>query len=232
MTKEQILIYTFSGVTLFYIILLLFIKPAVRAHKRKKRGKKGERNIEKVLKSLDLPYARILKNCYIPTSSGNTTEIDLMMICEQGIFVFESKNYKGDIRGREYEKNWTQELMGEAYRPIVHLFYNPVWQNEMHVSVLQSLLKRSEIPMFSVVVFSNNCELNVPGVCKKTRVLQLCDLKKSMKKVCEEKRVALDSKEINDLYNMLRPYTEVSLATKREHIKNVNRISKKALHEI
>ena len=234
MTKEEICFYAFIGVSLLYIIMLFVIKPAIRSFKTRRRGKKGEKNIERVLKSLSLPYARILRYCYIPINSSATTEIDVLMICEQGIFVIESKNYKGDVRGREDEQNWTQELMGKAYRPITHLFYNPVWQNENHIKALQNLIKRPDIPMFSVVVFSNDCNLNAPAVCRKTRVLQLFNLKKMVKRVCNEKRVALDSKEINDLYNMLRPYTEVSLSAKREHIKNVNKISgkKKALHEV
>ena len=51
----------------------------------------------------------VLKNIYVPTQ-GKTTEIDLLMIHEKGIFVFESKNYSGWIFGSADQLNWTQSL--------------------------------------------------------------------------------------------------------------------------
>ena len=49
----------------------------------------------------------VLKNLYVPLQ-GKTTEIDLLMIHEKGIFVFESKNYSGWIFGSSDQLNWTQ----------------------------------------------------------------------------------------------------------------------------
>lgn len=230
MTKEEIYFLAFIGFIVLCIAYMFWIKPAIHAFKIRRRGRKGERNIEKVLKNLSLPHSQILHNCYLPLSSSSTTEIDLLLICEQGIFVFESKNYKGYVRGRGDEENWTQEFNGEAYRPIVHTFYNPVWQNETHIKALQNLINRSDIPIFSLVVFSNECELNAPPVCKKARVLQLKDLKKTMKKICEDKDgvgEVLGSDEIYELYNLLRPYTKVSLDVKKQHLENIKRIQKK-----
>ena len=40
---------------------------------------------------------KIMTNLYIPKSDGTTTEIDLIMISQTGIYVFESKNYSGWI---------------------------------------------------------------------------------------------------------------------------------------
>ena len=41
---------------------------------------------------------------------GRTSEIDLLMIHEKGIFVFESKNYSGWIFGSADQLHWTQSL--------------------------------------------------------------------------------------------------------------------------
>ena len=38
---------------------------------------------------------KILMNLEVPTDNGKTTEIDLIMIHENGIYVFEIKHYKG-----------------------------------------------------------------------------------------------------------------------------------------
>lgn len=40
----------------------------------------------------------------------HTYEIDLIMISETGIYVFESKNYSGWIFGDEKQRYWTQIL--------------------------------------------------------------------------------------------------------------------------
>ena len=57
-------------------------------------GKKGEFIIGRSIDQLT-GYKRILYNCYIPKPDGGTTEIDIILIHETGIYVIESKNYKG-----------------------------------------------------------------------------------------------------------------------------------------
>lgn len=42
-----------------------------------------------------------MTNLYLPKEDGSTTEIDLIMLSETGILVFESKNYSGWIFGDE-----------------------------------------------------------------------------------------------------------------------------------
>ncbi len=43
-------------------------------------------------------YGKVLNNLYIPYK-GKASEIDVIMLHEKGIFVFESKNYSGWIYG-------------------------------------------------------------------------------------------------------------------------------------
>lgn len=60
-------------------------------------GQFGEYSTEFALTNNNLPGNLIvLKNVYVPYQ-GRTSEIDLLMIHEKGIFVFESKNYSGWI---------------------------------------------------------------------------------------------------------------------------------------
>lgn len=35
-------------------------------------------------------YVKLMTNLYLPKKDGTTTEIDVLMICETGIYVFES----------------------------------------------------------------------------------------------------------------------------------------------
>ena len=73
-----------------------------------------------------------IHNCYLPTEKG-TTEIDLLMIHETGLYVVESKNYSGWIFGDEKQKDWTQVLGGKKIK-----FFNPIRQNAGHIKALRS----------------------------------------------------------------------------------------------
>ena len=73
-------------------------------------GQFGEFSTEYALTNHNLPGKLVvLKNVYVPYQ-GRTSEIDLLMIHEKGIFVFESKNYSGWIFGCADQLNWTQSL--------------------------------------------------------------------------------------------------------------------------
>lgn len=59
-------------------------------------GALGEYRVYKCLRKYEKQGARFLFNTYLPKgNSGETTEIDVIMICCQGVLVFESKNYSG-----------------------------------------------------------------------------------------------------------------------------------------
>ena len=64
-------------------------------------GRYGEYLTYKYLKQFETSGAKFLFNIYIPKENGETTEIDVLMICKKGLFVFESKNYSGWIFGSE-----------------------------------------------------------------------------------------------------------------------------------
>ncbi len=51
---------------------------------------------------------KILMNLRIPTAGGKTTEIDLVLIHESGLFVFEVKHFQGTILGKYSDTKWTQ----------------------------------------------------------------------------------------------------------------------------
>lgn len=98
---------------------------------------------------------KMLRNVYIPKGDGGTSEIDVLYITQKGIFVLESKNYSGWIFGDDKSQFWTACLPnGEKYR-----FYNPVKQNQSHIRCLRNYLAPMNIPMFSIVVFSERCTL-------------------------------------------------------------------------
>jgi len=97
--------------------------------------------------ALDKKKYQLLKNITLPTEDG-TTQIDHIIVSQYGVFVIETKNYKGWIFGSEHSKTWTQSIYGKK-----HSFQNPLHQNYKHVKVIQKLLNLDVNQIFSAVVF-------------------------------------------------------------------------------
>ncbi|WP_371454680.1 NERD domain-containing protein [Algoriphagus sp. A40] len=85
----------------------------------------------------------------------STTQIDHIVISRSGLFVIETKNYKGWIYGHENSEYWKQILFSNGYS-----FKNPINQNNVHVYALKRiLLGYPQIKYFPIVVFSGGAVL-------------------------------------------------------------------------
>ena len=116
-------------------------------------GRCGEKLTERELKLLGRD-GKVLRNVYVPKDNVETSEIDVLFVTQKGIFVIESKNYSGWVFGNEADRNWTVSLPnGQKNR-----FYNPIKQNRSHAKWLEKYLG-DDTPLFSVIVFSERCEL-------------------------------------------------------------------------
>ena len=142
------------------------------------KGETGEWAIEYALKKALPSNIYILRNLYIPYRDI-VTEIDLILLHETGIYVFESKNYSGWIFGNEQSKYWTQSLKGGQKIK----FYNPIFQNRTHINAVVSQLKLppDQRPK-SYIVFSEQCDLKaVPKsdghtvICKQQELIPIIE---------------------------------------------------------
>jgi len=133
------------------------------------KGEMGEWATEYALKKSLPGNIYTLRNLYIPYRDI-TTEIDLIMLHETGIYVFESKNYSGWIFGNEKQQYWTQCLKGgKKFK-----FYNPINQNRTHVNALMGLLRlASNQRPKSYIVFSDRCTLK--SVPPSTESVVICN---------------------------------------------------------
>lgn len=67
--------------------------------------------------------------------NGRTTQIDHILVSRFGVFVIETKDYKGWLFANEDQAKWTQVLFHWRFR-----FQNPIVQNRWHVLAVQQLL--------------------------------------------------------------------------------------------
>lgn len=120
------------------------------------KGRYGEKLTERELKLVKLlgRDRKVLGNVYVPKGNGETSEINVLFITQKGIFVIESKNYSGWIFGDEKGAFWTAMLSNREKNK----FYNPIKQNKTHIKWLGEYFD-SDVPLFSMIVFSEHCEL-------------------------------------------------------------------------
>ena len=73
-------------------------------------GSIGERLVARRLRD-GLPDEYLLLNdVYLPLPDGTTTQIDHIVVSQYGVFVVETKCYKGWIFGDSESRAWTQAL--------------------------------------------------------------------------------------------------------------------------
>lgn len=183
------------------------------------KGLLGEFSTYKSLEPL-AGYKRYLFNLYIPKSNGETTELDIVLLHESGIYVFESKNYSGWIVGSETEQYWTQ-LLGREYSQ-ENQFYNPILQNEGHLRWLKNFLADRTLPFYSYIVFSDHCTLkDINLTSRKHCVVKQKNLLSAVKRNAAKAKSRLTPDKIDQLFKRLYPLTQMDEAKKLAHIKNI-----------
>ena len=160
-----------------------------------------------------------LRNIYLPKDNGETSEIDLVYITQKGIFVIESKNYSGWIFGDEFSQFWTQSLPNKQK----NRFYNPVRQNRTHIKWLKEYLG-GDIFCYSIIVFSNRCELKKVQVKSEDLcVIKRDDLSGEIIYLWKKLDDSLDETQIQTITEKLRVLTNVDDAVKQAHIEDIAR---------
>lgn len=184
-------------------------------------GKYGEKLIEKELKELHYygKDGKVLRNVYIPKENGETSEIDVLYITQKGIFVIESKNYSGWVFGDEKSEYWTVMLPNKEKNKL----YNPIKQNKTHLKWLSNYLVK-DIPLYSIIVFSERCELKKITVDNTNiYVIQRNDLCYTIKNIWDNVPEILNNKDVEEIYNKLFQLTNVDEAIKQAHINNISK---------
>lgn len=152
-------------------------------------------------------------NNFIFMSNDKTVEIDHIFINKKGVFVIETKNYRGRISGTETSQEWTQSFSNSKKK---FNLYSPIKQNKSHIYHLKRLLKNFNVTYHSIIVLYNNSAKRIKAT---TPVVENKELKKTIKNTAARKE--LSSEEIDTIYNFLINHKKNNVVSKRKHIKNV-----------
>lgn len=186
------------------------------------KGKNGEYEIYRRLSSLEKQDCKFLFNLYLPKESEKTTEIDALLITKKGIVVFESKNFSGWIFGNESQRYWAQTLPQGKGKSRKEQFYNPVMQNDGHIAYLKKCLPDFDIPVFSVITFSERCTLKRITVNRNDVLVVKRDrIKNALQELFNRNPTVCTSEQINAIYTSLFPYSQSDQAIKKKHIESI-----------
>ena len=152
----------------------------------------------------------VVLNDIMISINGKTHQIDHIVLSKYGIFVIETKQYNGFIKGSKYDKKWVRYIKGKE--PIYYT--NPIRQNYGHVKALCELLNISESKVFNIVCIpSKNVKLEIEHDGEVTTGLTIND------KITSYKEKIIDN--IDELKDKIIINNIVDKDMRKKHIVNI-----------
>jgi len=126
---------------LFVLAHALKLRDNDREAKRVHAGLKGEAEVTRLLDAkLDANHY-LLNDCTLKVGRSSA-QIDHLVVAPNGIFLLETKNWRGHIEGDAAAAQWSQiRAPGEDPAPV----HNPVTQVRRQIDTLNALLRRHAI---------------------------------------------------------------------------------------
>ena len=180
------------------------------AHRVYSSQNRGELVVRKAIqKHFHSPSYHLLNHITLK-QGDSTTQIDHILVSSYGVFVIETKNYKGWIFANPKHETWTQVLFKAKFE-----FQNPIHQNHRHVVAVREVLDfLPQDAIKSVVVFSGDAEFKT-GMPKSVFTLpMLIDYLSS----CNEELMSLNRVQFS-VGRIETARMEISEKTDVEHVK-------------
>ena len=124
------------------IILFIFLLLSLSSDEDQKRiaGKEGELQAKKILNHYLNENDLLLNNVNI-SIHGRNTELDYVVINNNGIFIFEVKNFSGKLVGNEDDQYWNKYKISRGNKEYIKEIRNPIKQLKREIYLLKEYLK-------------------------------------------------------------------------------------------
>ncbi|MEI4831384.1 NERD domain-containing protein [Bacillus sp. FJAT-53711] len=189
------------------------------------KGRAGEKQVQKYLSKLDSDKYLRLHDITLRAEKGKTTQIDHIVIAQSGIFVIETKNYKGWIFGNEWDPQWTQVNFKRKDK-----FHNPVWQNYGHIKGIQHVLNNEDIPFISLITFSNSSDLKKINITSShVYAVYFSEVVPQIRNHTEQ---ILSPSQMNQIYRTLQQANITDKNIKKQHVENIRTNKQEAKQKV
>jgi hypothetical protein len=230
---------------MFKKILAMFKKtPVVPMSKTKKSseqrkkvestriGELGEYKINIQLDQLpkDCKYLSDLLVLNLKSRTGYS-QIDHLVISPYGLFVIETKNYNGEIKGKRDDKNW---IVNNRFK-----MFNPLRQNYGHVKAIESITQSyKKLNFISMISFTMRCRFSIDPELRQisSNELIIYDVeltefigRKLIRLSTENPEPFLKNEDIIHIYNLLVKANIMDPKIRIEHIEKASDKKKKSV---
>ncbi|KIL37312.1 NERD nuclease [Cohnella kolymensis] len=155
-------------------------------------------------------------------SRSGYSQIDHIVISPYGLFVIETKNYNGEIKGGRKDRKWR---VSNRFN-----MYNPLMQNYGHIKAIQSVLNGfPTLSYISMVSFTMRCRFSIDPDLRKidsdelvvydTELSEFIQRKINRIKATSDKPL-LGETEINQIYNVIDSANIKDVVIRAEHNRN------------
>ena len=166
-----------------------------------------------------LPGALVLHDILIDGYDGYTSQIDLVLIGNKGIYVIEIKSFPdAKIYGDIKKSKWYYYNLGKKYE-----IYSPLKQNQKHVEYLKTFLKDfGDVPIFSIITMICD-EFKISG--DNNENIAVCNslpaMERSIYKIAENKPTVFDDTKKQEIFNYIKNNQHIGKEARAAHKQNV-----------
>lgn len=169
--------------------------------------------------SKTLPGALVLHDVLIDGADGYTSQIDLVLVGNKGVYVVEVKSFSdAKIYGDTNKSKWYYYSHGKKYE-----IYSPLRQNKKHVEYLKTFLKDfGDVPVFSIIAML--CEdFKISGENPVDTVIcnSLPAMERGIYKIAENKPEVFDDTKKQEIFDYIKNNQHIGKEARTEHKQNV-----------
>jgi hypothetical protein len=164
----------------------------------------------------------VLHDVLIDGAEGYTSQIDLLLIGNKGIYVVEVKTYSdAKIYGDGKKTQWSYYKHGKKYE-----IYSPLKQNQNHIKYLKKFLSAfGDVPCFSVltIICDDFKVSNINLTEEKTTVIcgSLPAMEKGIYKIAEDKPIVWDDTKKKAIFDYIVENQHAGKEARKVHKENV-----------
>ena len=183
------LIVIIAFICFIALIIWLVIQGGVSYEPPEKQaGKMGEQIATNVICEVLRKEDKLFTN--VPVyADGKQTELDNVIVNENGVFIIEVKNFSGVIRGEEDDYEWTKFHTSSGGNTYVKTIKNPIHQVKREIHILSTLLKDNNIKVWIegyVFFVQMNSPVESPNVLRTRRDIDNAIHKPAARKLSEQ----------------------------------------------
>ena len=166
-----------------------------------------------------LPGALVLHDVLIDGKDGYTSQLDLVMVGNKGIYVVEVKMFEdAKIYGDTQKSKWSYYKHGKKYE-----IYSPLHQNKKHVEYLKTFLSQfGDLPFYSVITMICD-DFKVSGEFDGKTLLcnSLPGMKQGLRLLLDGKEPVIDDARKQEIFDFIQTNQHAGKDARQNHKQQV-----------